>query len=211
MKYNSVAVVLVISSVFFVLLSLSCSKGGGGGGGTPNPCDGVTITVSGTTGNASGAATNDGSISASATGGSGFSFSLNGGPFQASGNFSNLAPGNYTVTAKDSRNCTGSKSFTVIANDPCTAVNFTVNGTPVSATPCAAPDGSIVVSTSGGGSGFTYNINGGVFQASATFGNLAAGTYTVGAKETGGCIKTTSVTVQPKAAGALFLAVKAVI
>lgn len=189
----------------------SCSKSNGGGGGTTNPCAGVTIAVDGSITHASGPAISDGSISATATGGAGFTFSLNGGVFQSSGNFTNLAPGNYTVAAKDSRNCTGSKSFTVNANDPCASINFSVSGTSVSATPCAPPDGSIVVSTSGSGSGFTFNINNGAFQASSTFNNLAAGTYTIGAKESGGCVRTASVVVQPKAAGTLFLAVKEVI
>lgn len=196
--------------LFLLIAGLSCSKGsGGGGGGTPNPCSGVTITVTGTSTNTSAPGVNDGSITAAATGGTGFTFNINGGAFQTSGNFNGLAAGNYTVTAKDSRGCTGSKSFTITAPDPCTVVSFTVSGSSSPATPCApSPDGSITVSTSGGGTGFTYNINGGAFQGSPTFNNLAAANYTVGAKESGGCVKTATVTVSPKPAGPLFTAVK---
>lgn len=211
MKSDSFTILLLMFFATVLLITVSCSKGSGGGG-TPNPCSGVTITVNATVTNTSGAGATNGSISASATGGSGFTFSINGGVFQASGNFTSLSAGTYSITAKDGRGCTGSNSFTVTAADPCTSVSFTVGGTTVSATPCATTaDGSITVTTSGGGSGFTYNINNGAFQASPLFSNLAAASYTVGAKESGGCIRTASVSVSPKPAGPLFTAVKAVI
>lgn len=195
-------------------MSGSCGKGGGGGGNPPppNPCTGVTISVSGTSTNTSGAGNNDGTISATASGGAGFTFSINGGAFQASGNFNGLAAGNYTITAKDSRGCTGSHGFTINQADPCVGQAFTVGGTTVGATPClGTPDGSITVTTAGGGANFTYNLNGGAFQASPTFNNLGAANYTVGAKEGGGCVKTSSVTVSPRPEGPLFAAVKAII
>lgn len=193
-----------------VIIINSC--GGKGSGAPANPCSGVTITVSGSAINASGTGISDGSISALATGGSGFTFSINGGAFQSTGNFTGLAAGTYTVSAKDSRGCTGSGSFTINANDPCTSASFTVSGTTVSATPCiTTPNGSITVTTSGSGTGFTYNLNGGAFQSSPTFNNLTANTYTVGAKESGGCVKTASITVNPTAVGPLFAAVKTII
>jgi len=201
-------------SVFIFLLVMiiiiSCSKGGGGDGGNRNPCEGVTISVSGTASNASSPTASDGSISASAAGGSGFTFQLNSGTFQASGNFTNLAAGTYTVTAKDNRGCTASKQFTVNANpaDPCSSVTFTVSATSTSSSPCNPYDGTVTVTVSGGGSGFTYNINGGTFSASPTFTDLGPGNYTVGAKEAGGCFKTTNITITSKTAGTLFTAVK---
>ena len=116
------------------------------------------------------------------------------------------------TTAKNGIGCTGSASFAVNNNDPCLTVTFSVGGNATNATPClSTANGSIIVTTSGGGSGFTYNLNGGTFQASGTFSNFAANTYTVGAKEAGGCIKTASVTVNPTAAGTLFAAVKTII
>ena len=211
MKSQNSIYFFLLDFIIFAALFQSCSSKGGGGG-VPNPCTGITIIVTGTTNNTSGAGINDGSISASATGSSGFTFSINGGAFQSSGNFTGLAAGSYTVTAKNSNSCTGSASFTINANDPCTTVTFSVGVTPVSATPCATtPNGSITITTSGGGSGFTFNINGGAFQASPTFNNLTANTFTVGAKEAGGCIKTTSVTVASTLPGSLFSAVKTII
>jgi hypothetical protein len=206
---NRVVNFLALSATFVLLYSCG-SKGGGGG--PVDPCAGVTVSVSGTVTNTSGPGATNGGISASASGGSGFTFSINGGAFQASGNFTGLTAGSYSITAKNSNGCMGSANFTVAANDPCTSVSFTVGGTSNSATPClTTPNGSITVTTSGSGSGFTYNLNGGAFQASPTFSNLAANTYTVGAKEAGGCIRTASVTVNPTAAGTLFSAVKTII
>ncbi len=197
---------LFISTTFIIY---SCSDGG-----EPipqNPCSGVTISVTASITNTSGSL-NNGSITASASGGSGFTFSINGGAFQSSGTFSGLAAATYSIIAKDSRGCTGSQSFTVAVNDPCATVSFTVSGTTVSSTPCTTPaNGSITVTTSGSGSGFTYNISGGAFQASPTFSNLAVGTYTVAAKEAGGCVRTASVTVSATPAGPLFSAVKNII
>lgn len=204
---------LPVALVGLIIINSCSSKSGGGGSGTPpNPCDGVTITVTGTPTNSSGAGATNGSISATASGGSGFTFSINSGAFQSSGSFTGLAAGAYTITAKDSRGCSGTTSVTISANDACAGLTFTVGGTSVSATPClSTPNGSITVTTSGTGTGFTYNVNGGAFQSAATFNNLAANTYTVGAKESGGCVRTASVTVSATNPGAMFSAVKAIL
>ena len=205
-KINVLSLYLLTAHI--IILS-SC---GDKGGGPANPCSGVTITVSGTVTHTGGPGQSNGGISASASGSTGLTFSINGGAFQSSGNFTALAAGTYTVTAKNGNGCTGSASFTVNNNDPCLSVTFSVGGNATNATPCLpTANGSITINTSGGGSGFTYNLNGGAFQASATFSNLAANTYTVGAKETGGCIKTASVTVNPTPAGTLFAAVKTIV
>jgi hypothetical protein len=45
------------------------------------------------------------------------------------------------------------------------------------------------------GTGFTYSIGNNTFQSSINFANLAAGSYTVTAKNANGCTGTTSVTI----------------
>ncbi|MEO7923030.1 MAG: hypothetical protein ABIR30_05080 [Chitinophagaceae bacterium] len=171
----------------------SCSKGGGGGT-PPNPCSGVTVTVSGTTSNPTTVNGTDGSISATASGASGFTYSLNGGTFQASGTFSNLAAGSYTIVAKSSAGCTGSSIFTLSAPNPCAGINIIVTGTATNPSGPGATNGSIVASATGS-TGFTYSINGGAFQPSGTFNNLGAGAYAIVAKDLNGCIGSANFTL----------------
>jgi hypothetical protein len=59
----------------------------------------------------------------------------------------------------------------------------------VNATSSTSPDGSITA-TASGGTGLQYKLNSGAFQTSGTFNNLAAGTYTVTAKNSNGCLGT---------------------
>src|SRR6185503_6646225 len=90
----------------FITTYISCGSKGGGGG-PANPCSGVTITVSGTVTHTGGPGQNNGSISASGTGSAGLTFSINGGAFQSSGNFTGLSAGTYTITAKNGSGCSG--------------------------------------------------------------------------------------------------------
>jgi SprB repeat len=176
--------------------------------GASNPCAGVTITVTATTVNPT-AGQSNGSITITASGGSGFTYSLNGGAYQSAASFSNLGAGSYTITAKNNTGCLGTTSVNLTATNPCSGINISVNGTATQVVPCSSPavNGTITV-TASGSSGFTYNINGGAYQASASFPNLAAGTYTVGARDANGCSSTASVVVANQAAGAKFAAVK---
>lgn len=93
--------------------------------------------------------------------------------------------------------------------DACAGKTITVTATPTAAGPCGGPAGSIVVSAAGS-TGFTYKLNsGGTYQATGTFDNVSAGSYTVFAKDAGGCEKSTAVTVSAAGtAGPLFTAVK---
>lgn len=179
--------------------------------GSNNPCTGVTITVTATPTNPT-AGQSNGSIGVSASGGTGFTYSLNGGAYQAGTTFSNLAAGSYTITAKNSNGCLGTATVTLTGNDPCASVTITLNGTATQVVPCSSPavNGTITLAATGS-SGFTYNINGGAYQSSTSFTNLAAGTYTVGAKDGNGCSKTTSVVVPVQASGPKFAAVRTLI
>lgn len=173
-----------------------------------NQCAGITVVVTTTTVNPTQGQSN-GSITASATGGSGFTYSLNNGAFQASGTFTGLAAGTYTVTAKNSLGCLGSTQVTLTATNPCNTVNIVITAVIVHTTPCVTPtnNGSITV-TATGSTGFTYNINGGAYQASNVFANLNAGTYLIGVKDLNGCTKTQSVVVAVVPKGPLFTNVR---
>ena len=160
--------------------------------GTVNPCAGITVAITTTLVQPTGTSAN-GSITATATGGSGFSFSINNGAFQSSGTFSSLVAGNYTITAKNSNGCTGSTTVALGANNPCAGITVVVTATQVNPT-TGTSNGSITASATGG-SGFTYSLNNGTFQSNSTFSNLAAGTYTVTAQNSNGCIGSLQVTL----------------
>ena len=179
--------------------------------GSTDPCAGVTVTVTATLVNPSNNQSN-GSITASATGGSGFTYSLNGGAYQSSGSFTGLAAGTYTVTAKNSTGCIGTKQVSLTATSACSNTNITLTSTVSDVIPCGttANNGSITANA-GGSSGFTYNLNGGAYQASNIFSSMAAGNYVLGVKDVNGCTKTTNVTVGTAAGGAQFTAARNVI
>lgn len=176
---------------------------------TPNPCSGISISVSATVTDTDAGSTN-GSIAASATGGTGaMTFSINGGAYQASGTFGNLAKGSYTVTAKDTKGCTGSKSFTVNEKNPCAGVTITINNTITNSDPCT-PSGVINASASGS-TGFTFSIDNGAFQANGTFNNVSVGNHTITAKDGAGCSQSVTATIGTVTIGTLYSAAKAVI
>ena len=94
------------------------------------------------------------------------------------------------------------------AGSSCASKNIVVNATTTNAAGCTG--GTITVSASGS-TNFTYNIDGGTFQSSASFSNVSAGDHTIIAKDGEGCTKSATVTVAANASGPLFAAVKAVI
>jgi hypothetical protein len=116
MKKNQLFYTVLTLSFFSAVIFNACSKGSAGNTTPANPCTGVTVVVT-LSPVAADAGTSNGSITAAATGGTGFTFSLNNGTFQSAGNFSNLAAGKYTITAKNINGCSGSASSTVAAKD----------------------------------------------------------------------------------------------
>jgi SprB repeat len=206
------------ASVFFLFLlftslSFSCGKGGGGGTtGGGDPCSGVTVSVSGTVSDVTVAGGSNGSITVSATGGSGFTYKLNTGAYQASGTFSGLVAGVYTITAKSATGCTGSKQFTVAQPDVCSGVTVTGSVVTTAGTPCAIPGtGSITVTASGGNGTYTYSLDAGPYQGSNVFTAATTGNHTITIRDGLGCLGTVSASVAGAAAGPLFAAVKVLI
>ena len=178
--------------------------------GSTNPCAGVTVVVTLAKVDPS-ANQSNGSVTASATGGTGFTYSLNNGAYQASGTFSGLAAGNYTVTAKNSNGCLGSKQVTLASTNPCTNTSIVLTSAIVNVSPCTTGANGKITITATGSTGFTYNLNNGAYQASNVFSNLAAGTYTIGVKDANGCTKTATATIGTAAPGLLFAEVKTII
>ena len=117
-----------------------------------------------------------------------YQYSLDGGAFQASNQFSNLSAGTYTVTVQDANGCETQLSATVVeVGGPTSAVVNTQDAA------CVAAIGQIVVNNvTGGTAPYTYGLNGGTPQASNTFNALLAGTYAVTITDANGC----AITVQ---------------
>ncbi|MDO8367512.1 MAG: T9SS type A sorting domain-containing protein, partial [Saprospiraceae bacterium] len=122
------------------------------------------------------AITND--IVVTAAGGTGaLEYSLDGMSFQANNQFSNVANGVYTVTVQDANGCTTTAQVTV------NVLPLSLNVTVVNLLCFGDTNGSITAAATGGIPFYAYSLNGGTFLTQSTFINLAAGTYTVTAKD----------------------------
>jgi hypothetical protein len=132
----------------------------------------------------------NGSVTATAGGGvGGYTYSLNGGTYQAGATFSSLSNGSYYITVKDSNGCTATSSTTTFN---VTAPNATFTIQNVSC--YGGADGSIVVSGGSGGSGSGYSAsinNSTYFSLPKTFGSLnsASSPYTIYIKDSSGCVQ----------------------
>jgi mono/diheme cytochrome c family protein len=125
MNLNGKLPLLAAVSFCLVLINFSCSKSSGGGTTPdPDPCSGVSLSVSATTDN-SGSCDNSGKISATGSGTGTLSFSIDGTNFQASGDFTKLAKGNYTVTVKNAAGCKATKAVTIGETTEVAGPNFT--------------------------------------------------------------------------------------
>src|SRR5436305_430024 len=132
-----------------------------------------------------------GSVTVAGSGGtSPYTFSKDGVNFGASGTFSNLAAGSYTITVKDANGCTTTQPVTII--QPASGLTASA----LASNPaCSTGTGSITVTASGGTGALSYSIDGTNFQASNVFSGLASGSYTITVKDANGCTTTTGATV----------------
>lgn len=141
---------------------------------------------------------NNGSFATSASGGTGTkTYKVNNGAYQASGSFSGLSSGVYTVTALDAAGCTRT-----------TIINLTTPNAPLitntsGTITCANLLAPISVTASNGIAPYTYNLMPpNVTNSTGNFGNYGAGTYTVGVTGQNGCTSFLTITLLP--APALF-------
>ncbi len=148
-----------------------------------NATAGTITTVGGTT-----------TVTASATGGTpGYTYKLNSGSYQSSTTFTGVAAGTHTITVKDSRGCTGTKTITI--TQPSTGV-FKLNFISKSNESCKGKkDGKITVQCSGGTAPYSYRKNYGSWQSSGAFTNLSPGFYIIQGKSATGTIATLYVII----------------
>jgi gliding motility-associated-like protein len=115
-------------------------------------------------------------------------YSLNGGTFQFSGLFNNLAGTTYTITVQDANLCT--------ANVPATIVEpaaISIAGAPVPASCPDVPDGSITLTITGGTQPYNMIWSDGVITPGRQ--NIAGGTYSVVVTDNNGCAASLDVVV----------------
>jgi hypothetical protein len=146
----------------------------------------ITFTQSNTTCGA-----NTGSITAAGSGTPGpYSYSLNGGPFQPTGNFTGLAAGIYTLVVQGAGGCPNDTTVTILnSNGP--ALTFAqTNAT------CGNNTGTVTANATGGTAPYQYSINGGTtYQSGNFFTGLIAGQYILVVKDATGCTNRISVTI----------------
>ena len=132
----------------------------------------------------------NGHITATGSGGqSPYQYSLDNVQYSSSGNFDQLAAGNYTVYIKDA---IGGASQTA-------AVITTTAGPTIraiaSAASCTGNDGTVTITTAGGTGPMQYMLDGGGQQASYVFFALKEGPHTASVVDANGCGSSTPVIV----------------
>jgi len=134
--------------------------------------------------------TQDGSISVSGSGGSGeYMFSINGSAPVASGEFTGLGAGVYTVSVADGAGCEATKQATV-SNE--SGLVLTIDSSPAG---CGTSNGAIEATASGGTAPYMFRIGNGSFQQGGVFENLSTGTFNVTVRDGNGCESGQSVRV----------------
>ncbi len=112
-----------------------------------------------------------------------YEYSLDGGAFQGSGNFINLTANSYTITVRDTNLCT--VDVPVIISGPLSALSGSI--LEQFNTCFGETTGSVTVEGSGGTTPYEYSLDGGSYQVSGTFSNLAANSYTITIRDTNLC------------------------
>ncbi|MGZ4086115.1 MAG: beta strand repeat-containing protein, partial [Bacteroidia bacterium] len=116
-----------------------------------------------------------------------YQFSLDGGTFGASGNFTTVSAGTHTVTIKDNNGCTTTQTVS-ITQPPALALTFTT--TPNT---CVGAAGSVTIGVTGGTAAYSYSID--AVAAGATATGLSSGTHTATVKDSKGCTITATFSI----------------
>lgn len=118
-------------------------------------------------------------------------YSINGISYQASGTFSQLPFGNYTVYMQDEGGCTSQTTVTLDA-----APQLTIASVSVVNASCGADNGSLTIHATGTNSSISYSIDGGIhFGSDSLFEDLAAGNYMLTVQDANGCTATATATI----------------
>jgi gliding motility-associated-like protein len=126
----------------------------------------------------------------------GMEYSFNGGAFGNTTSWSDLAAGDYTVVARNDDGCESAALTVTIDVQPATPAAPVVAGEVTQPT-CDVATGSFSITAV---DGMEYSFNGGAFGNTTSWSDLAAGDYTVVARNDDGCESaalTVTIDVQP--------------
>lgn len=118
-----------------------------------------------------------------------YQYSFNGQAFGTNNVFTNLVPGNHTITTKDNNGCLTTDVVTIISFNP-----LAISAISKQATCYGSADGSIEINTHGGKFPFTYSLRNAsgipiaAPQNSNIFNNLPAGVYNAEAQDANACL-----------------------
>lgn len=133
-----------------------------------------------------------GSVTVTGSGGtSPYEYSINGGAYSVSNIFNGLTAGTYSLSVRDSNNCT--TVVTATLTEPTALVSSVISQSNVDCNGNAT--GSVTIGVSGGIGPYQYAIDVVNFGASATFGGLSAGAYTITIQDNNGCTQTQAITI----------------
>lgn len=138
--------------------------------------------------NNSGAGDNDGWALGQVSNGLGsIEYSIDGVLYHPNNLFSNLAPGEYVMYARDASGCTDTSAFTILNCELQTLITTL---------PATGGDvGEIHISATGASGSITYSLNGGEFVQDSFFTMLEPGDYIVTTRDSLGCSRIDTVTV----------------
>ena len=130
----------------------------------------------------------NGSITIGVTGGSApFTYSWSQGG-QTTQSVTNLCTGSYSCIVTDLNGCKAAASG-IVTQPPVLILSVNSNNVKCFGT----STGTIAAAGSGGTPPYSYNLNGGAYQASSTFSNQVAGVYSMSILDANGCIATKTV------------------
>jgi gliding motility-associated-like protein len=139
----------------------------------------------------------DGSITITVSGGTlnySYAWTKNGSPYSTSEDISNLAPGTYTVSVSDAKNC-GPKTATFTITEPPILDVSLISKTDLLCS--GQPTGAIAINVDGGTAPYNYTWTGpnDFISSNNDLVGIAAGTYDLAVTDNSGCSKTLSVTL----------------
>lgn len=134
-------------------------------------------------------------------GSSPYSFSLDGGTYQSSGNFTGLDGGAHSVTIKDSKGCTQKIAPIQIPELNKPGIDTAL----IDSASCAIADGTIEIDgVSGGSTPYQFKLDGGGGQSDSVFNNVEPGMHDVILTGASGCSDTLNDIAVPNKGGIDF-------